>query len=177
MEGQTNAFLVGCDRKVNIVEWNGVSETCKVKRTLSEVESNLSENRFNDAKCDPSGRFFGGTMRHTGDIFKYREGAFYKYSKEGMEVVFSDIGISNGLTWDSKRKLFYYIDSLKYNCFVYDYDNVTGTVIKASERLFAENIKLDNDQTLLPDGMTITDCGQLLISVYNGGKLLHYNRE
>lgn len=177
VEGQCNIFLVGCDRKVNLVEWNGVSETCKVQKTLSEVENSLSENRFNDAKCDPSGRFFGGTMRHTGDIFKYREGSLYKYNKGAMEVVFSKIGVSNGLTWDHNRKLFYYIDSLKYNCLVYEYNNATGTVNKASEKDFVENIKLDSDQTLLPDGMTITHCGQLLISVYNGAKVLHYNRE
>lgn len=169
--------MVGCERQVNLVEWNGISENCKVKKALSKVEDNLSENRFNDAKCDPWGRLFGGTMRHTGDIYKYREGFLYKYNKGAMEVVFSDIGISNGLTWDKDRKLFYFIDSLKYNCLVYDYNSVTGTVIKGSEREFAKDIKLDDDQTLLPDGMTITDCGQILISVYNGGKVLHYNRE
>ncbi|KAL5279628.1 RGN.2 family protein [Megaselia abdita] len=177
VEGQSNQFLVGCDRHVNIVEWNGVSETCKVKKTLTKVEQSLSENRFNDAKCDPWGRLFGGTMRHTGDIYNYRDGFFYKYDKGNMEIIFSDIGISNGLTWDKERKLFYYIDSLKYNCLVYDYDSATGTIVKSSERVFAKNIKQEGDQTLLPDGMTITDCGQILISVYNGGKLLHYNRQ
>ena len=63
VEGTQDQFIVGSGKKVVLIHWDGKSAQAKAVTTVGEVESNLPENRFNDAKCDQFGRFYGGTMR------------------------------------------------------------------------------------------------------------------
>lgn len=56
-------FLVGVGKKLLIIQWDGKSSEAKAVNVVGEVESDMPENRFNDGKCDPFGRFYGGTMR------------------------------------------------------------------------------------------------------------------
>lgn len=134
VEGTTDQFVVGSGRRVIVVQWDGVSTTAKVLRPLFEVQLNdtrFAGNRFNDGKCDPKGRLFAGTMRYVGDEFEHRWGELYKYEKGGkVEVVKSDVGISNGLAWNEKTKKFYYIDTTDYEVKEYDYDFATGKASK-----------------------------------------------
>lgn len=134
VEGTTDQFVVGSGRRVIVVSWDGVSETAKVLKTLFEVQmgdGRFDGNRFNDGKCDPRGRLFAGTMRFVGDEFEHRYGELYKYEKGGkIEVVKSDVGISNGLAWNEKTKKFYYIDTTDYEVKEYDYDFETGKASK-----------------------------------------------
>lgn len=91
----------------------------------------MPNNRFNDAKVDPRGRFYGGTMRIELDvnIFDYRLGSFYNYTKsEGFNVLKEKIGCSNGLCWNEKDKKFYYIDSCDLDVKEFDWDPETGKI-------------------------------------------------
>lgn len=169
VEGFSKKFAVGCGRRVLIVNWDGISTTAKVDRVLFEVQpgDQFSGNRLNDGKCDPMGRLFAGTMRYIGDEFKERLGELYKYSAGGkVELVKSDVGISNGLAWNEKTKKFYYIDTTDYEVKEYDYDFETG---KASNPKVVFNLRKSSPSDhLLPDGMTIDSDGNIYVATFNG---------
>lgn len=134
VQDSADRFLVGAARKVVVVHWDGVSTSAKVEKVLFEVETHdkrLEANRFNDAKCDPMGRLFAGTMRYVGDVFQYRCGSLYRYTSENggkVSTVKGNVGISNGLTWNESINKFYYVDTNDYEVKEYDYDMATGEV-------------------------------------------------
>lgn len=99
VDSTNDQFIVGAGKKIVLIKWDGRSGQATVIKNVGEVEPNLEENRFNDAKCDPSGTFFGGTMRIEidNDIFEKRLGTFYRYTKKEQFVPLKpEIGCSNG---------------------------------------------------------------------------------
>lgn len=63
IEGKSHQFLVGVERKLLVVQWDGMegSEAAVVGR-LGEVDEESPSNRINDGKADPRGRVFAGQM-------------------------------------------------------------------------------------------------------------------
>lgn len=133
IEGNPCEFAVGCLRRAVIVNWDGVSETCKVNRTLFEVQpgEKFKNNRFNDGKCDPCGRLIAGTMKFGGNEFEERFGALFSYKKGGkVDVIKTDVGISNGVAWDVNAKKMYYVDTADFEVKAFDYNFETGVASK-----------------------------------------------
>lgn len=133
VEGAADEFAVGLGRRVGIIRWDGVDPKAQLLRIALEVEfePRYVTNRWNDAKADPAGRLFGGTMRleECGDIFEKSEGSFYRYAKdEPLAKLKTDIGVSNGLTWNSVTKKFYFIDTCTSDVKEFDYDVATGNI-------------------------------------------------
>lgn len=170
IEGRHHEFAVGILRRVALVKWDGVSRTCNIKGTIVAVEQSYSKyeyNRFNDAKCDPAGRLFAGTMHRTD--FEKRTGHLYKITGVNKsEMLLSNLGISNGLTWDLKKEKFYYIDSLDHNLKAFDYDVRDGS-IKNPKVIF--ELKANGLEKIL-DGMTIDSNGHLYIAIKGGSAIL-----
>lgn len=167
-----NQFAVGCGRKLQIISWDGIAPTCKVIRTLFEVqpEDKYKEVRFNDGKCDPQGRLFVGTMKYGGDEWSSRLGMLFKYTRGGkVEMIKDDIGISNGLCWNEKRKKFYFIDTTDYDVKEYDYDIKTGVI--CNPKIIFDLRKNSKEDHLWPDGMTIDTEGNIYVATFNGSTL------
>lgn len=133
VENSTDEFAVGIGRRIGIVRWDGRSAKATLLRIALEVEpeTRYKTNRFNDAKADPRGRFFGGTMRleECGDIFEVTNGSFYRYAADQKVVQLkTNIGVSNGLAWNEKSKKFYFIDTCTSDVKQFDYDVSTGDI-------------------------------------------------
>ncbi|KAH8286798.1 hypothetical protein KR018_011396, partial [Drosophila ironensis] len=173
IEGRPQEFAVGCGRRVEIVQWDGVSPTAKVVRQLFQVQPLLEKNRLNDAKTDPRGRFFGGTMRYIGDEFEFRHGELYRWEAGQTSVIKGDVGISNGLAWDEKAKKFYYIDTTDYEVKSYDYDFETG--VATNPKVVFNLRKTSPKDHLLPDGLTIDTEGNLYVATFNGATIFKVN--
>lgn len=133
VKGHKDWFAVGSGRRVIIVQWDGYCETAQVVGTLFKVQQNderFEGNRFNDGKCDPRGRLFAGTMRYVDNELEFRYGQLFKYDNGSVELIKTDVGISNGMAWNEKAKKFYYIDTADFEVKEYDYDFETGTPCK-----------------------------------------------
>jgi len=140
-----------------------IDEKTKQVRLIHDPESHLPENRFNDGKCDPAGRFWAGTMAFEP---KAKVGSLYCMDvDQSVRKVLSDVTISNGLAWSLDHKQMYYIDSPTYMVKAYDYNIDSG--------------QIKNDRILLtiprdigmPDGMAIDAQGRLWIAHYGGSKI------
>lgn len=134
MEGHPCQFVVGLHLRVGIIHWDGKSSEAKLLRILFEVDqkSQLQKNRLNDAKADPFGRLYCGTMRF--DECSPRSpsinGNFYMYNsrRRSANILIPNVRISNGLTWNLQKKTFYYIDSCAHNVMEYNYNPRTGAI-------------------------------------------------
>src|SRR6266496_5059322 len=92
---------------------------------LSTLKEEPSNNRFNDGKCDPCGRFLAGTM-DMGE--KDPNGSLYSFDGKSITKLLSHTTISNGMTWSPDDKTFYYIDTPTREVKAFDYDLETGGV-------------------------------------------------
>lgn len=169
VRGKTDQFIVTLERDLVLVTWDGVSEKPSKVEKITDVDGN-TENRINDGKCDPSGRLWMGTMGPEHVIGHYLEGrgTLFSYSSGKLTPHISNIGISNGLAWNTQLKKMYYIDSLAYRVDAFDYEHTTGVI---TNRTTVFDFKV-NGIDGLPDGMTIDVDGNLWVAVFNGYKVI-----
>lgn len=62
VEGKSDEFVVGVERKFLVVKWDGADGSpATVIKEIGEVDKG-TKNRINDGKADPRGRLFAGTI-------------------------------------------------------------------------------------------------------------------
>jgi len=138
--------------------------------TLKEIvnpEKNLKNNRFNDGKCDPAGRFWVGSMD-----MDCKPKAANLYCLEGLDIFklkLNNITISNGLDWSIDRKYMYYIDTADYAVRCFEYDINSGSI---SNPQIVITVPEDYGA---PDGMCIDKEGMLWIAHWGGGNISRWN--
>lgn len=136
---------------------------------LSDIESDISKNRFNDGKCDPNGNLWVGSMN-----FPQNEasGNLYKVKPDGQaERMKAGITISNGIVWSSDNRTMYYIDTPTAVIKAFDFDPETSTI--TNERVAVEVSEADG----YPDGMTIDENDHLWVGLWNGNAVAQYDPE
>lgn len=122
--------------------------------------------RMNDAKCDPEGRLYAGSMSTSGGF----TGSLYRVDA-ALEVValVDDVGISNGLAWSSDKKSLFYIDSPLGSVDRFSFDPATGAI---SDRTVV--IRIDPGFGA-PDGMCIDTEDHLWVAIWGGGVVRRYD--
>ncbi len=135
--------------------------------TLASPKGEPSNNRFNDGKCDPAGRFVAGTMDHNE---QEASGALYSLSTEGrVKKLLKEVRISNGIAWSPDHKTMYFIDTPTREVKAFDYDIETGQI--ANPRVL---IRLA-DTFGWPDGMTTDMKGNLWIALWGGARVSQWS--
>ncbi|CRK91220.1 CLUMA_CG004903, isoform A [Clunio marinus] len=177
VEGTTDEFVIGANREVLLIKWDGKSSQASISKVLVEVDKAFSGNRCNDGKVDPSGVLFFGTMGDESkyDLSKTRVGSFYRFkdSTTGAFELKNEIGISNGLTWDETNKKFFYIDSVTRDVKVYDYNQTTSEI--SNESILIDFSKSHSGSSFAPDGMTIDENGIIYVATWNGSRIIVIN--
>ncbi len=130
-------------------------------------------NRLNECKCDPSGRYWAGSMqtnlnpdgseramdRHIGALFRLDpDGRVTRHTEP-------EFGISNTMAWSPDRRRFYFGDTLRNAIFAFDYDDDSGEIR-------GRRVLLEGYRHGLPDGSCIDHDGCLWNARWGGGRVI-----
>ncbi|MFG6115898.1 SMP-30/gluconolactonase/LRE family protein [Halobacillus sp. MO56] len=136
-------------------------------RQITDPEAGVSENRFNDGKCDPEGRFWAGTMSYSGI---QENGALYCLDTNlKVEKKVDHVSTSNGIAWSPDHRYMYFIDTPTKQVVRYEYDKHQGAITNP-----AIVVEIPDGEGK-PDGMTIDAEGNLWIAHWGGSKLSVWN--
>lgn len=136
-------------------------------RMIADIEGDDRGKRMNDAKCDPQGRLWAGTMAFD---FRTGGGALYRIDPDHtVATIDPDMTIANGLGWSPAGDTMYHIDSMTYGVDAYRFDGATGAVY--DRRRLIEFTEDDG----LPDGMTVDAEGGLWVGFFGAGAVRRFS--
>ena len=124
------------------------------------------EIRSNDAKADPIGRLWLGTMAYAetagaGALYRLDPGA------AGPRRVLGGLSVSNGLGWSPDGGTMYHVDSPTRQVVAYDYDMSTGEL--GSSRPFT------TISTGFPDGLCVDADGGVWVALWEGSAVHRFD--
>jgi sugar lactone lactonase YvrE len=146
-----------------------LDEDTKEVTFIADPEKDIPENRFNDGKCDPAGRFWAGTMGTNGE--KGAGGLYCLDTDLSVTKKLDEVSISNGIVWNIGNTKMYYIDSPTKKVWGFDYDLDTGNI---SNRSAVVDIPEGEG---IPDGMSIDSEGMIWVAQWGGWKVSRWNPE
>ncbi|MBT8036343.1 MAG: SMP-30/gluconolactonase/LRE family protein [Verrucomicrobiae bacterium] len=135
--------------------------------SITDPEPEKPDNRFNDGKCSPDGRFFAGSIslvKNTGDASLYRLDPDLS-----LHTAFDKVTNSNGIAWSLDGATCYYIDTPRQEVIAFDYHPETGQLENARTAFSTRHINAS------PDGMTIDSTGNLWIAFCHGACVICYD--
>lgn len=152
--------FVGCGDSG--LAWIGVGDEEVVIAPIADPERDRPENRYNDGKFGPDGRYWAGTMHRREEA---PTGSLYAFGPDGgCAILGRGYRVSNGPAFSPDGKTVYHADSPRGEVYAFDLTADGGLSRERTLLRFAE----DEGK---PDGMT-TDCeGSLWIAVWDGGRV------
>jgi len=138
-----------------------------VRKSLAlNLEYEPRNNRFNDGKCDPRGRFLAGTMDNN-EVEP--TGSLYSFDGKTATKILGNVTVSNGMAWSPDYKTFYYIDTPTREVRAFEYDLETGAIANPRVVIYVP------EALGWPDGMTSDMEGNLWIAMWGGAKVTRWN--
>ncbi len=135
---------------------------------IADPEAHLPENRFNDGKCDPAGRFWAGTMRIAED--RAGAGSLYRLDPDlSVHTMWDRITVANGIAWSLDAQTMYYIDTPTKMVVAFEYNLETGAIANPRPVVSTPNGPGS------PDGMTIDAEGMLWVAYWNGWRVVRWD--
>jgi sugar lactone lactonase YvrE len=158
----TNKLALALDDGLYLADLDGSNLEQKFS-----IEPEILGNRMNDAKCDPNGVLFAGTM---GDG-NSPTGSLYRIDSQGFKKVCSDVTVSNGLGWNPDGSKMYYIDSGKASVQVSDFDLSTSSIVG-----FKNFIEFPASFGI-PDGMCTDREGGIWVAFFGGQQVRRFSAQ
>lgn len=140
----------------------------KTLKYLVRFHENQPDMRCNDAKCDPFGNLWFGTMSKTAAT---EAGNLYCLTSNlDFSIKIPKTTISNGTIWNIEGTKMYYIDSIKDNIRSFDFDTKTFEISN-------EKIIIHQPKMRYFDGMTIDTEGMLWVAHCTKSCIRRWNPE
>jgi sugar lactone lactonase YvrE len=133
---------------------------------IAPIERDVPGSRMNDAKCDPAGRLWAGTMAL--DLTSGAGSLYRILPDHSFTRVVGEITCSNGLGWSPEGDRMYYIDTFAGGVDVFDFELETGEV---SNRRRLVSFAPDDG---IPDGLAVDSEGHVWVVLFGGGCVRRY---
>ncbi|GLS99438.1 hypothetical protein GCM10007897_08170 [Sphingobium jiangsuense] len=96
------------------------------ERVLATLDANPATTRINEAKCDPQGRVWAGTVAAALPV---GGAALYRVDAAGrVDRMVDGLTIGNGMGWSPDGGIFYLADSPTARIDAFDFDDATGAL-------------------------------------------------
>jgi L-arabinonolactonase len=163
LTGSRGQLLVALEHRLTFLDWpSGAIED------WLELEPDGLGTRLNDGRCDPTGRFWVGSMTDKAARNPGR-GTLYRIDPDGtVEAFKTDIGVSNALAFSPDGRTMYFADTHRDVVWAYDYDASSGT--PSRERVFLDFADLPGR----PDGACVDADGCYWIACVYGSAVLRF---
>ncbi len=156
-------LLVAFAKRIAWVDW----VSGKIIETVCAIEPDKPENRANDGKLDPAGRFWIGTMSNDGSVAG--AGALYRLDGSVLTPVLTDLTISNGLAWSSDARTMFFIDSPTREVWAFAFDASDSSI---SQKRTVVRVP---HELGIPDGMCIGSDDTLWVGHWGAGAVCHWD--
>jgi sugar lactone lactonase YvrE len=142
------------------------------RQRLAAPPYDPAQQRFNDGKADPQGRFWVST------IFEPRNrpgAALYRWADGVLQRMAGDITVGNGLAFSPDGRTMWWSDTTSHRIFAFDFDPVDGSLSR--QRVLAEFPLKQPGQDLAayggrPDGAAMDCEGCCWVAMFEGQRLL-----
>jgi sugar lactone lactonase YvrE len=150
-------WFIGCTAKG--FGWIGIEGESVVFHPLAHPEHDHPQNRYNDGKAGPDGRYWAGSM-HDGE--SEASGRLYAFTPDGG-VARLDEGyvVSNGPAFSPSGRVVYHTDSAARRIYRFDLSD-DGQL--ANREVFRQFSADDG----YPDGMTTDAAGNIWVAMWDG---------
>jgi sugar lactone lactonase YvrE len=133
---------------------------------LLDLLSDDPDLQFNDAKCDPAGRAFAGSM--AADMAP-RAGTLYRLDAGPVATgVLSGLTVSNGLGWSPDGRTMWFADSSRPEVTGFEFEPESGEI--GATRTVIEVQGRDG----VPDGLCVDHEGCVWLALWGGGTVHRY---
>jgi sugar lactone lactonase YvrE len=129
------------------------------------IDGDARRERFNEAKCDPQGRLWVGTL----SLDFAPRAALYRIDPDrSVTKTLEHVTLSNGMAWSPDSSVFYYADTLTLRIDAFDFDPVKGEI--RNRRTFA---RLERGAGGA-NGLTVDAEGCVWVALTGGAEIRRY---
>jgi sugar lactone lactonase YvrE len=140
---------------------------------LADPEPEMTNNRFNDGKCDSAGRLWVSSVSQdfeNGKATMVPYGKLYRFGPNQEIMVALDKVIQvNGLGWSVDNKKMYLVDTVGFAILSFDFDEINGVI---SNQQIAVQVP---ESFGYPDGMCLDDEGSIWLAHWGGYQVSRWN--
>ena len=142
------------------------------RELAAEPPYDPKQERFNDGKCDPQGRFWVGTIY---EPRKPANATLNRYADGALTREVGGVTVLNGLAWSPSGRTMHWSDTTTATIFAADYDPGPGTI--SHQRVFASFPLKADSQDLdtyggRPDGAAMDAEGCYWASMFEGQRVI-----
>jgi sugar lactone lactonase YvrE len=135
----------------------------EIPKVVAHVEHHSGRLRFNEAKCDPAGRFIAGSMSLDNEL----NGAIYSITEAGqVRILIGGVGVANGFEWSDDGRTMWFTDTATTTIYRGDY-SAEGELHNVEPFVHGR----------MSDGLARDEDGGFWNGIYDSGHVVHWNSD